>query len=179
VSLRQERRIKQRATTFPRGLWGSAVFAWAIGFGIFGFFVNLKQPILPLGDARGTLASAIGYSALQTQLHSAVYAYVTGYNTVSSQTGGHPCIAASGANICGRQDAIACPRELRFGTVVSIRGRSYICEDHTAEKYNSRFDISCDKDANCPYQVVGWEIVTILPDSPSQVPVPIGTADLF
>jgi hypothetical protein len=120
-----------------------------------------------------------GHYTVTGEPGSQVRAYVTGYNTVPSQTSSHPCIAASGANICGRQDAVACPREFRFGTVVEIRGRSYICEDRTADKYGSRFDISCDKDENCPYEVIGWAIVKILADVPPQMLVPLGTADLF
>jgi hypothetical protein len=46
-------------------------------------------------------------------------------------------------------------------TVVEIRGETYICEDRTARKYNARFDISCDKDKNCPYQVAGWTTVRV------------------
>src|SRR6266478_392422 len=75
-----------------------------------------------------------------------VETYVTGYNTVPGQTDNTPCIAASGANICGRHDAIACPQGIKLGTIVEIRGETYVCEDRTARKYNGRFDISCDKD---------------------------------
>src|SRR4051812_38649704 len=74
-----------------------------------------------------------------------VQAYVTGYNTVAAQTSRTPCTAASGANICGRRDAVACPRTIGLGTVVEIRGAIYICEDRLAKKYDTRFDISCDK----------------------------------
>jgi len=35
-------------------------------------------------------------------------AHVTGYNTVPAQADKTPCIAASGANICGRTDVIVC-----------------------------------------------------------------------
>jgi hypothetical protein len=90
-----------------------------------------------------------------------VRAYVTGYNTVPAQTSGDPCTAASGANICGRRDAAACPRDIRLGTVVEIRGRTYVCEDRLAKKYDKRFDISCDKDKSCPYQVTGWATIRI------------------
>lgn len=90
-----------------------------------------------------------------------LYAHVTGYNTVPAQTDNQPCIAASGANICGRTDAIACPRNIKFGTVIEIRGQRYVCEDRTARKYDSRFDISCDKDMRCPYTVAGWMAVKV------------------
>ena len=59
-------------------------------------------------------------------------AYVTGYNTVRDQTDDTPCIAASGANICGRRDTVACPRLFELGTIVEINGRKYVCEDRMA-----------------------------------------------
>jgi hypothetical protein len=88
-------------------------------------------------------------------------AFVTGYNTVPGQTDDTPCIAASGADICGRTDAVACPRRIPLGTFLQIRGATYICEDRLAKKYDSRFDISCDKDTNCPAEVTGWAVVRV------------------
>lgn len=88
-------------------------------------------------------------------------AYVTGYNTVPAQTSRTPCTAADGADICGRSDAVACPRGIGFGTVVEIRGTTYTCEDRLARKYDTRFDISCDKDMACPPQVTGWATIKV------------------
>ena len=90
-----------------------------------------------------------------------VHAYVTGYNTVPAQTDSTPCIAASGANICGRHDAVACPSRISLGTVVEIRGTTYVCEDRLARKFDSRFDISCDKDVDCPSEVTGWATINV------------------
>jgi hypothetical protein len=90
-----------------------------------------------------------------------VRAFVTGYNTVPAQTAGDPCQAASGADICGRRDAIACPRRIKLGTVVEVRGTTYVCEDRLARKYDKRFDISCDKNKSCPYEVTGWATIKI------------------
>jgi hypothetical protein len=92
-----------------------------------------------------------------------VRVYVTGYNTTTGQTDDTPCIAASGVNICGRTDAVACPRSISLGTVLQIRGVLYVCEDRLAKKYDSRFDISCDKDTDCPNKVTGWVVVRIFP----------------
>lgn len=88
-------------------------------------------------------------------------AYVTGYNTVRGQTDDTPCVAASGANICGRRDTAACPRLLDLGTIVEINGRIYVCEDRMAERFRGSFDINCDKDRSCPYEVAGWTTVRI------------------
>ena len=92
-----------------------------------------------------------------------VETYVTGYNTVPGQTDYTPCIAASGANICGRRDAIACPPLLPLGAIVEIKGKKYVCEDRTARKYQARFDINCDKDKRCPFEVTGWTMVKLVP----------------
>lgn len=90
-----------------------------------------------------------------------ITAKITGYNTVPEQTDSTPCLAASGKDICGRTDAVACPRSIKLGTVVEIAGKKYICEDRTASKYNDRFDISCDKDRSCPGKVTGRKEVKI------------------
>lgn len=71
---------------------------------------------------------------------------ITGFNTVPEQTDSSPCISASGDNICGRDDVVACPREYPFGTIFVIDGKDYVCLDRTAKKYNNRLDISFDKD---------------------------------
>ena len=93
-----------------------------------------------------------------------IEAYVTGYNTVVGQTDEMPCIGALGTNICGRRNVVACPPMLPLGTMVEINGTAYICEDRTAAKFRDRFDINCDRDKRCPYQVAGWTSVKILLD---------------
>jgi hypothetical protein len=90
--------------------------------------------------------------------------FVTGYNTVAAQTDDTPCIAASGANICGRSGTIACPPFLPFGAVVEVKGKRYVCEDRMARKYRTRFDVNCDKDRHCPYEVTGWTAVKLVLD---------------
>jgi hypothetical protein len=109
-----------------------------------------------------------------------VYVFVTGYNTVPEQTDDTPCIAASGINICGRTDAVACPRQISLGTVLQIRGSLYVCEDRLAKKYDHRFDISCDKDMDCPNKVTGWVVVRIFPvrrDPGVITPTPVPAAE--
>lgn len=90
--------------------------------------------------------------------------FVTGYNTVREQTDDTPCVAASGANICGRRDTVACPQQVPLGAIVEIRGRKYRCEDRMARKFGGRFDINCDKDRQCPFRVTGWTKVKVLLD---------------
>lgn len=88
-------------------------------------------------------------------------ARVTGYNTVKAQTDQTPCISATGDDICGRNDVVACPRNIKLGTKVEIDGKTYFCLDRTALKFNGRFDISCDKDFACPGKVTGTKEVKI------------------
>lgn len=75
-----------------------------------------------------------------------IYATITAYNTVPEQTWGDPCISASGDNICGKKNVVACPRSIPLGTWVIIDNEYYQCLDRLALKYDNRFDISFDKD---------------------------------
>lgn len=118
------------------------------------------------------LAFTAGLEAESPSFHRDVRAMVTGYNTVPGQTDSTPCIAASGANICGRRDAVACPRSISLGTVVEIRGTTYVCEDRLAKKYDARFDISCDKDMACPYEVAGWTTIKVYAEDKQTTPKP-------
>ena len=88
--------------------------------------------------------------------------YVTGYNTVPTQTDGAPCIGAAGTYICGRSDVVACPPLLKLGPAVEIGGKRYVCEDRTSRKYRDRFDINCDQDKSCPFKVASWTTVKVL-----------------
>ena len=128
--------------------------------------------LIPLALSAGLATEPDGPS-----LHHAVKAYVTGYNTVAGQTDSTPCIAASGANICGRHDAVACPRRIDLGTVIEIRGTTYVCEDRLAKKFDDRFDISCDKDTNCPPQVTGWVTIKVYGEERPQPAVVVTSAE--
>jgi|GEM_PF-3462756 len=79
---------------------------------------------------------------------STTYAYVSGYNTLPYQTDSTPCIAASGDDICGRTDVVACPRYIPLRTWIKIDGKYYQCLDRLNIKYDDRFDISFDKDVD-------------------------------
>ena len=89
-----------------------------------------------------------------------VVVFVTGYNTVPEQTDDTPCWAG-GYYICGRDDVVACPTWIPKETWISIDGKFYECLDRTATKYGDRFDISCDKDFECPYEVTGIKTIII------------------
>lgn len=123
------------------------------------------------------LSAGLSTEAGTPSLHHEVRAYVTGYNTVAGQTDSTPCIAASGANICGRHDAVACPRRIDLGTVIEIRGTTYVCEDRLAKKFDDRFDISCDKDTDCPPQVTGWVTIKVYGDEHPQLAIVVAAAE--
>lgn len=78
---------------------------------------------------------------------------ITAYSTVPAQTDDTPCIAASGKNVCGRHDVVACPGRYKYGTKFRIKNKVYICEDRTSTKYGDRIDISYDKDM---YGALEW-----------------------
>lgn len=99
--------------------------------------------------------------AVENPAYKTRIARITGYNTVKEQTDQTPCISASGDNICGRNDVVACPRNIKLGTKVEIGGKTYVCLDRLAAKFDNRFDISCDKDMACPYKVTGTKEVRI------------------
>ena len=69
----------------------------------------------------------------------------TAYNSLASQTDQSPCISASGKNICGRDDVIACPRKYKLGSQFLINGKIYVCEDRTSFKIDG-WDMFMDKD---------------------------------
>lgn len=60
----------------------------------------------------------------------------TAYNADAAQTDDTPDIMASGKKVY--PGAIACPRRYPFGTKVTIKGKTYTCED----RMNLRFDAS-------------------------------------
>jgi len=127
------------------------------------YTVTYQKPQYIIPDPCGlevvTCEGEEGYELGLTK--TVAYAHVTGYNTVPEQTDDTPCIAANGTNICGRTDAVACPRAIPLGTMVEIDGKDYECVDRLAPKYDNRYDISCDKDTECPAKVTGYKEVII------------------
>jgi hypothetical protein len=136
------------------------VLALCVGMALAGFACAPNKPAILTSDP----AASTQEDQPSRKLDIYIESYVTGYNTVAQQTDDTPCIAASGSNICGRADAVACPPLLKLGTAVEINGKKYLCEDRTAPKFRDRFDINCDKDKSCPYRVAGWKSVKVLLD---------------
>ena len=69
------------------------------------------------------------------------YAVITAYNPVPAQTDSTPDITASGQKV--REGIVACPRWLKFGTIVEIDGKLYECQDRMNPRYwyKNHFDI--------------------------------------
>lgn len=74
-----------------------------------------------------------------------IYATITGYNSVKSQTDRTPCLGAGGT-ICNKSGVVACPRYIQLKILVRIDGQTYKCLDRLSKKYDNRFDIFFDKD---------------------------------
>jgi len=66
---------------------------------------------------------------------------VTMYSSEAGQTDETPNITANGQTT--KPGTIACPKSLKFGTRVEIRGRSYTCNDRMAKRYRDKnyFDV--------------------------------------
>jgi 3D (Asp-Asp-Asp) domain-containing protein len=112
-----------------------------------------EEPVMPiLKLSTSTLEGA------ENGLYEKILAKTTGYNTLRAQTDSTPCISASGDNICGRTDVVACPRSIPLGTWVGINGKKYECLDRTHARFNDRFDISFDKDHQ---GALNWGIRTV------------------
>jgi hypothetical protein len=95
-----------------------------------------------LGMATGCVLAALAHSGSPSQpaqpdpvvFHQEIVrkpdvyieAFVTGYNTVATQTDGTPCIGAAGTYICGRNeldDGKTCVRVIRNGPRVGAEPR--------------------------------------------------------
>jgi len=91
------------------------------------------------------------------------YFQISGYNSVPEQTDSTPCIPASGDNICGMTNIVACPRVYPLGTKFIINGDVYTCLDRLSEKYDGRIDIFFDKDITAALDWgVQYKLVTIV-----------------
>ncbi|MDD5353293.1 MAG: hypothetical protein PHS93_09055 [Candidatus Omnitrophica bacterium] len=125
-------------------LWGYAIGNNKIYKEEFNVLSAMNVPVFYKTQLLGNLFMKDGKLFEPTQ--EIIYAYVSGYNTTKPQTDSTPCISASGDNICGRTNVVACPREIPLGTWIKIDGKSYQCLDRLHPKYDDRFDISFDKD---------------------------------
>ena len=87
-----------------------------------------------------------------------VLATITAYTSSVEETDNTPCLSASGVDLChniadsmekygydvfSADGVIACPKKYKFGTIVEIENRKYICLDRMNSRYDGqeRFDI--------------------------------------
>lgn len=70
-----------------------------------------------------------------------VLAHVTAYTSSTDETDEDPHTTASGTK--PERGTLACPSKYDFGTVVTIKGKTYICEDRMNARYRNseRFDM--------------------------------------
>lgn len=156
-----QRKRKERATRRAKSAAEFLRIALVIGIGGAALLAILLQPYTVRYE-RDIEELPTPHIEIQSAYASVKTYHVTGYNTVPEQTDSTPCIAASGANICGRTDVVACPRAIALGTELEIDGKVYVCLDRLAEKYDHRIDVSCDKNKACPALVSGYKEVKIL-----------------
>ena len=87
-----------------------------------------------------TVESGYLYSnGLENVPAKTIQAWVTAYSEIDSCHTGSSCLMASGNK--AYIGAIACPRNIKLFTRVSVDGKIYTCEDHTALFIDGRFDI--------------------------------------
>lgn len=151
---------KKAAQQFASKTGKGLLIGVVVSFLAFGY-TYATQKIVSCETIRACRSSEIALNIPEPRKYQERKAYITGYNTTRGQTDNTPCISASGDNICGRTDVVACPRGIKLGTKVEIRGKEYTCLDRTSSRYDGRFDISCDKDMKCPSRVTGWANVKI------------------
>src|SRR5437764_8474277 len=96
------------------------VLAMCVGVALAGFACAPNKPATLTSDP--ALLSREEQPSRKLDIY--IETYVSGYNTVAQQTDDTPCIAASGSNICGRPDAVACPPLLKLGTAVESAAKN-------------------------------------------------------
>ena len=116
---------------------------WLIAYIL--IIVNALLVTYNIGESKRSYKLPQNYFTLPMNGNKRFKAIVTAFNTVLEQTDGNPCMAKSGY-ICGRNDVVACPRNIPQGMKVKIKDKLYTCLDFTSYKHNGRFDISFDKD---------------------------------
>lgn len=92
----------------------------------------------------------------ETSSSTVTEAVVTAYSGVESCSQAPKCVMASGKP--AYEGAVACPRYIALGTLVSIQGKTYTCEDRTAKRYDGRFDIFVGRDMNAYNQAIDFGI---------------------
>ena len=68
--------------------------------------------------------------------HKVVMAEVSAYTSSPDETWGDPFITASGERV--RAGIVACPTKHKFGTIVEIEGKEYVCTDRMNARYRDR-----------------------------------------
>lgn len=112
-------------------------------YGIQGVGKNLQQELDDVVASATTIANLSGTILSQREkqpngliVSDTVITSVTAYTP--KETCGD-CIMASTKYVY--DGAVACPRDIEFGTKVKIFDKVYTCEDRTALRYNGRYDI--------------------------------------
>jgi 3D (Asp-Asp-Asp) domain-containing protein len=71
--------------------------------------------------------------------HKVITATLTAYTPEVSQTDSTPFLTANQSPV--KEGGIACPRNIKFGTLIEVFGKRYVCNDRMALKNDGKFDI--------------------------------------
>lgn len=123
-------------------------FAFFLGTLLFGFVVTVKGQVADSPGARATLLRSVEKSPVRLyQVVSETVREVTAYNVGDrSQTDEHPCIGASGDNLCSRLERgekICALNGVPLGTILVIQNYGEcIVMDRMNSRYRNRVDIA-------------------------------------
>lgn len=98
-----------------------------------------KEKIESVVEIKPVEAKQVEPVAVDSGNGKVITATVTAYSEIDSCHTGVSCLMASGKR--AYVGAIACPRNISFGTRVVIDNTTYTCEDRVSLKYPNRFDI--------------------------------------
>lgn len=118
-------------------IFGSMSYTRII-FVLLGAIFALAINVIPVGETYVEIAHPKEVKNEEENIIPIGKMVVTGYSKIETCPN-RICTTASGkvASI----GMIACPRKMKFGTVLLIDGSKYTCEDRTALRFDGRIDI--------------------------------------
>jgi len=90
-------------------------------------------PNYPIVDVQNRLPQA------PDKPYKTITATLTAYTPEVAQTDSTPFLTANQSQV--KEGGMACPRNIKFGTLIEVFGKRYICNDRMALKNDGNFDI--------------------------------------
>lgn len=139
--------MKKNWETYQEKLILKSATPYLLLYAIFVFILLMGLILLNWG--KNTYNQAVEpNSPIQTVAHlpintdkpsRTIKAIVTAYNPEVGQCDETPFVTANGSPVS--EQVAACPRALKFGTLIEINGEKYICQDRMALKNEGKFDL--------------------------------------